>query len=79
MTDTLIAVWIAAAGISFVLPPLAAVLMSSNTWAAWATGVWDAWRFPYGVVLVTCAAGAALRACRYVLAARRHEEWQDQR
>lgn len=77
--DKLIAVWVAAVGISFALLPLVGMAISADSCGLWVARVWDAWRYVYGVALIVCSAGGAVRACRWLNATRRHTEWQDQR
>lgn len=71
MLDILTAIWVAAAGLSFAVLPVAAMGASSETWNTWVASVWDAWRFPYGAALLICTAGASIRTYRKLLAARR--------
>jgi len=68
--DILVSLWVAAVGFLFAILPLAA----SKNGGQWIIGVWDLWRFPYGIALIVCGATAALRAYRWILAAWRHGE-----
>ncbi len=68
MVDILIAVWVAAVGISFAILPLL------DSGGAWIGGVWDAWRFIYGAAMLLFVAVGGVRAYRRLPAPRRLEK-----
>jgi hypothetical protein len=74
MTDALMAIWVAAVGAVFALLPLVALAAQPAFGTSWVASVWDAWRIPYGIALLVCAAGVGVRVCRFRPGARRSRE-----
>lgn len=62
MIDFAIAVWTAAAAVSFAVLPLIGLGVGHDSWVA---AVWDGWRLSYAAALLACAGGAALKIYRH--------------